>query len=1365
MGAIKTFTLTNNQALQTGGVTTQIVSSPSTPSTVDNTSISSKIVVNSTVNDKNVLNEKNQTLKDVVTSINAGQSISIPLTSNAKKTSGLADKSDQKSIVTNITGQTVKEQAQLQKSMLESMFGAAEHVDVSNEQFTTSEKITGLSQERPEVIQMMNYLPLFEKLVAASGYNSSDPKAQYQLGYESSADYNFTPAGEFFDAVYKQRLIKISNLNKTAKIFSIKSSLGNNDKFEDSVDDVASMLRVLFTLTQSAASLKNTLGIRDITCNFQKTFQLISKGELRATMDASDKDLNRYDNIMSPQALSPVVAAGSYTIPQMLGTLGFNLDVAKNVFSSTKLWFQTVYELRTVLKYSSDQLINASTHAQQVDVDPLVINRHSAASKRLCGRPLPGSFPSYNDVILLKALKDESSLNLFVQSLIDAHSTLNSHVSFDGNESKIAAMTNFLAQEYKYSYALKQQDFKNILQREYGYSVIVPDNAGKNNVEFIDVVLGKIPSHVTDIVNGNSESSLAAICQLTRTTANGQEAVLPLESRYLQSENSTFTPGGVALVDESLKTDNGQDFDTKSLQSYYDRVTNVLRNFIPVTLACDMYSFDSLNIVANKSNENELDTALDKHVLGDARNLFANLLRMLVGDNVNENNYSDGIDTSFDGFGWSGLENDPMWSLFSYAAKNPRALALLFVVVSSRIASSPGVWFNLSDGESIPTSTDRRSIIDSFLNQVENDYLTSTNSSEKQNFGSSKMGISKQKMNLNLPGTTYDNNVNEDHVRAQLTNGKLVDFVAMIMINLGRIHGRLVDTATRTQYSGVPGVVFNFLIFELICNLIDGFGNVHLKQISSSDSFSKKRTFHYVVRNPVSDTSITNIYSRLDAERSRTQGILLATTSVLADIGFATKMYLSTLTPNVKSTVGAVNPYATLGSQVLRKVNDLLRSANYVNLLMNEQQLMTSLNGVYDIATQVQRAKNADVAYAIIDDAADDPNNTVLLDTLYSVFSDKAFQSYAGYNKKILTVGLPTGFTYNFKQRRSSAVKSKNDNNSLEFTSKVNDVIRLVVRKIDIQHNELVFKPMSFLFDLSRYPARSGRLIKNDKNVTLATLPMFVGTRDYGNSDIFNVPSVEYYSQLPSITDANVKSTNPYPFLTNDQRASLYRNHVLSYLLEVYVRMMTGLNVSENAFTYRTTLAPVSTPELSSNALQAVTSAVTSALQQKVGTSKTSMLPGFGKKKSSAPQSGESKSTESTLSLMNSAMKYTAGADAMLEVCKNVAMYTNTFSTKSNDVYAKQRMLLPKQFDRVFSIVVDPDDFEIDVIETIKSQSGKQTLESMIQQGELEEKATQTPEKQGINVTSTYVSRQRTASDVAFEKYIVNVESFDDDGV
>lgn len=1268
---------------------------------------------------------------------------------------------------TNVSSKKTTTQEVSNKIVIDAMMGTDERIDVSNDKFTLFEKVTGLSQERPEVIQMMNYLPLFEKGVGSTGYTTSDPVTATNAGFESSADYGFTPAGSMFDTLYKQRLIKIDNMQKTFNVIARRGNLSNTSEFEKAVNDVTVILRTMFGLTQLGAVLKTVLGIRDTTCNFKKTVALLIKGELRQAEDKNDQNLLMYDDMMASLTMSPLVAKGTATIPQVLNLLGYDLNAAKNVFSSTKLWFQLLYELRVMLRFSSDQLLNASTQAQQSDVDPLVVNKHTLASTRLGGRPIRYTLPKFENLTTLTTLSDINSINQFIDSLLGAYSDTYAFVGFDSGETKIAALSNLLSQEYRYSYVLKQPHFKDILRNEYGYTVIKPGDDGTNNVAFIDAVLGNIPNNVTSIVANNSNQSLVSVAQQidsrtdnTRTVS--KRAVLPMEMKFLETGNSAYTPGGVYLVDEVLSTANGKDFNIDQLQSYYDVVDRALKSFIPVTLGCDMYMFGAVSPGRDDAGEFRPESAAVRQMFGDPKNLFVSLFKMLapVSTATSDNPASLGVpDVGFDGFGKEGWHDSAVWSLFSYATKNERVLALLFSILLTHISIK---------GSSLVTS-DRKLMLDALMHELEQSFASAPNTSTNVEM------ITKKNVLVNAVNETYVHSTTENAIRNALQDGNVVKFLAEKLSNMSVAVKNLLQGESRTMFSGMPEAFFDFLIFELMCMLIDNYGRVHLKHVSPASTQNSQLAFQYVVRNSTVDHSPSNVFSRLELERARVQGTLLAATSVITEIGFGLKTFLSALTPTVKTQAAIDNNlYATLGSQALQQMNSLFNDPMYVNLMLGEQQLMTALNGVYDIKTQIDRASNVETAYAIIDDAADDPNKTILLDVMYSVFSDKKFQSQNGYNNRIISVGLPSGFTHNFKHGKSNVSKDVNDSNSKEYTNKVNDVIRVVVRKIDVRYNEIVFKPQSFLFDLSRYPARTAKLLRKDdqKNITFQRLSSYVGTRDFGKLNALAIvpAKVEYYS------DTN--SPKNYPFLSMTQCAELYRNHALSYLLEVYVRIMTGLNVSENAFTFRTTMASMFKPDKAFGTLSEIVNAGVGNSKGVRDKKKVSVLPGAAKygnissQKSSDIQQTSSPAENTTVNTnVGSVMaSYGTMLDQGLStstvgvITSQIAQYVRTFSTMSNDVYAKQRMLLPKHFDRVFNIVLDPDDFEIDVTLTKASPAGAQALDSLVEQGEFVEKLIVANET-GNQDTISYVSRQKSGDDVAFEKYIVNIESFEDDGV
>lgn len=1348
----------------------------------------SKATLNVVTTVDNVVDKQTLAVDDLIQKIASGAPVVIPLNGSkvapaaaaldavTKETIQDVSTDSKKKVVGPISsvGNVSKFQTRAHEAFKDAindtMLGLTDHVDVSNETFTVFERITGLSQERPEVIQMMNYLPLFEGQVGASGYHTSDPSMASKMGIESSTDYGFTPAGMLFDTLYKHRLVKLNNRNITYNsAFGKKRSSKRGNEFDKTLSDTISIIRTLFGLMQMGGTLKMVLGVRDSQCNLQKTFSLLEKGELRKSSDKAEQDLRMYDNVVGSTTMSPQVASSTLSIPQILSGFGYKLDATKNVFSSTKLWLQLLYELRTMLQFSSDHLLNASLQRQATDVDPLVINKHTAQAAKLGGKPINYVIPAYKSIATLTGLNGSDAIDSLVLTLITARSDVYKNVSFANTETKIVALANFLSQEYRYTYALRQQQFKNILANEYAYTVVVPGDDGSNNLGFIDAVIGKIPNNVTDIVTDNSNQSLVSVAQ--RVISNNdnshaitRRAILPFEMRYLETGNSTYTPGGSYLVDEVLTTDNGVDFNTMGLRDYYDTVTQALKAFIPVTLACDMYMFGSVspgNIASKTVNNGAVassaETPQERKTFGDPRNLYATLFRKMapVSSADADNSLSIGVqNNTFDGFGGdSGSHDNGIWSIFSYAAKNPRILALLFIMAgSSQVPSVDGVSLKM---------TDCRPIIDALVYELEKNFSKTAESSST----SVKAHLNDNVLSM-YSGTEQTRTFDEASLRAELYSGEVISFIRKIFTQMTEMTRHLLGKLPRTHYSGMPETLLNFMIFDLMCTMIDAFGKVHLKNVVPASSRSSNVTFQYTLRTLSKNTSITNVYTRLESERARVETALLGVTSYITELTFGLKTFLSALTPTVKTQQQLdVNTYATLGPQVLRKVNELFNDPFLVNLLLSEQQLMTSLHGTYETMAKFNSARDGGIDFAVLDDIVDDPDKSVLLDTLYSIFSSEDFKSKSGYNKRIISVGLPTGFSHNFKHRKSNARKDANDSNSREYSSKVNDVFKIVVRKIDVRYNEIVYRPISFLFDLSRYPARSSKLVRNlNKNITMSNLASCVPTCDYSSLNPMNlVPTrPDYFSQ---------ESLKNYPFLTNEQCEQLYRNHVMSFLLETYVRIMTGLNVCENAFSFRTNFVPKMKEETASTMMSAISGvgASNAGASSSRNDKSLSVFAGANKSSKSSQKSSDvanphEQGQTSVLENFTSITAVTKNVNAVGILLSQLSEFSRTFSTLSSDAYTKQKLLLPKHFERVFSIVIDPDAFEIDVTSTKATLIGSQALDALLSQGELELKKVLSNEK-GVEDSIKYVSREKLPGDVSFEKYIVNIESFEDDGV
>jgi hypothetical protein len=109
----------------------------------------------------------------------------------------------------------------------------------------------------------------------------------------------------------------------------------------------------------------------------------------------------------------------------------------------------------------------------------------------------------------------------------------------------------------------------------------------------------------------------------------------------------------------------------------------------------------------------------------------------------------------------------------------------------------------------------------------------------------------------------------------------------------------------------------------------------------------------------------------------------------------------------------------------------------------------------------------------------------------------------------------------------------------------------------------------------------------------------------------------------------------------------------------------------------------------------------------------------------------------------------------VVEVAKTRTLY-------SDGLLEARKLMKPKMFDRVFNIFVDPDDFEIDQQETIKTESGRDMLEALFSSGKiLEIQGQSIVRATDVNVLSKYklVDKNPNQNEAVFEKYFITLET------
>lgn len=286
------------------------------------------------------------------------------------------------------------------------------------------------------------------------------------------------------------------------------------------------------------------------------------------------------------------------------------------------------------------------------------------------------------------------------------------------------------------------------------------------------------------------------------------------------------------------------------------------------------------------------------------------------------------------------------------------------------------------------------------------------------------------------------------------------------------------------------------------------------------------------------------------------------------------------------------------------------------------------------------------------------------LSNMFTTFAQPEFSksdSVASGRIKILTVGIPAGFSKNISDR-----VSRDAIGDVNMDSKQFDVINVCVYKRDARFDDIIFKPQKFIFDLSLFPIQNFLPASlENANLNYGQLLREIKFRDYQN-----------ISTKREITLNKIYTNNDYDFISNTQKYNMIKNHSQSQFLEYYIKFMTGLKITEEIFI----------PE----DFQKITSqdpAVTNLIISYLRNVKRKNIPNvpLGTLLTDNQIDQETKDTIRILSYGN-------------------ILFQGDF--------VKKRILNYKLFDRIFNIPVNLDKFEIDVEKTLETSAGRQMYSS-----------------------------------------------------
>jgi hypothetical protein len=343
-------------------------------------------------------------------------------------------------------------------------------------------------------------------------------------------------------------------------------------------------------------------------------------------------------------------------------------------------------------------------------------------------------------------------------------------------------------------------------------------------------------------------------------------------------------------------------------------------------------------------------------------------------------------------------------------------------------------------------------------------------------------------------------------------------------------------------------------------------------------------------------------------------------------LNFSTITILNTIKTLKSQIESSLNTAKKLTAQSLRLLSNYMDDPSNLEFLLVEPQLTLLLSNLEDVyqsfrnfSDSVDQSPNdSKVSFTNYQETLS--HSKKIVDILKSLFQNAEFKEKKGYNKKIMTVGLPQGLIKNHIAR--STANSKNN--------KHDDIIKISVYKIDLINNDIVYKPKSFLFEASRYPVRVPSLILSN-TLDFSQIP----TRNYSFfPDVDRQGESFYY-------DNNLGEE--YSFLSTTEKNEIIQNHSMSFLLENYLKIVSGLVLSENTFN--------------------LSSSETKALLDQL----------------------EKKSSQ-----VEGSISFSPGPDTVVRLTEKL------FPTSIELV---KQLVQPKKFDRIFNIIFDPE-FIVDTEKT-----------------------------------------------------------------
>lgn len=1119
----------------------------------------------------------------------------------------------------------------------------------------------------------------------------SDFKPLYDLqgrgvSWSAADDDDFaaaqTPVGLLLDVLHQKRSLRGQTIAS-----SINKVIGANSSVASSI------LSLVEANKTSIDELRSFLNFSSDVLT--KISQAKRNLDLRAQIYKYDPEIQ--DNSESFSKILNISSCKGVDLTSTLAAYGYNEANIRNSWSSTKIWLQLVREWKLALHSHTPRLLKMNTSARYADKNTFKVyadpSQHlyfsaTALSTTLGYTELVDGMESQDASLGGPASLNEENFNSAIQKISNIFQTSYNGAAPKNENDYIAASIHLLVSEIRWSTLLKNPSFLKTLNGTFSYTPATPSD----NFGFLDALCGVPQNSIFDIYPGTARS-LTSYAQLL----DGEEAILKFENSYIKNADSIYTPGSEYYFDKIFKQESTiQNFDTTRLSSA-SRNSDAIRKWV----------LGFINDAGLSSSGNTEESGDDgPHPV----TTFDELSKLWINTTTYYNSQF--------------ATTDPVAALYAASSGSLKLRAMLFLAMIYRSAyiSFPSTALTAISNLQIIAGR----IIDEFT-----DIANSLGVAISQQ---SAIATLKRDTIYNalVEGTGWYDSFCKKFVKdyidgpSKLVYTKTVSSAINIQPNVITTNTVNIDTGKLVN-SGMSVMTLAGIMFDTFCRLASQFSGIKLLATTNNAGDGRQ----YIIERHY--TSHKEAYTMIRSALLQEEELVLH--SALQIINASTRIRNSFY--NIDATLKT--PDAVAAYDYAAK---MFTDPAEFSLLFSESQLMTT-SSIVDDATDVMNDSRATSLYSQIS-SSEIAANTVGL--LKAGFSTPEYSTSAALNKRIITVGLPSGFLASLQSVINASVATQGKNT----LDRQRDIVRINIHRIDERNPLVVLKPRSYLFELSRFPVRNAAKYPKSwkKPSKILDLASSIQTRDYSAGRI-----------VESLQDAF--SDQSYSFLSSAEKDQLRHNHSVHFLSEIYLKILSGLDLSEAAFLYNpaTTLKNQADPKVIVDVHNTLTSLVTAALSSTAGSNSSAMfsslvpqaIPNIGS------QTGGSSGKPGAPSI-TSQTAVTAATDSF----SMLSGITSMPSTLSDPVTLAQRLGSPKKFDRVFHIIVDSSDFEVDTATTKSTKSGVSTLNNSYNVGTIQSPAVQSTSIKGASILPP-TKLITNDEDVVIEQYFVSVETYDGD--